>query len=189
MTEYAEHWKPVVEFEGIYEVSDHGQVRNIADRARTTINQVLKPQKHNHGYLFVVLSNGRAKQKRKYIHHLVMEAFVGPRPAEYETNHLDGDKGNNRLGNLEYCTALENHQHASRTRLAAFGDRNGSRKFPERLPRGQANWMTKLKDEEVSEIKHLLKTGVPQAKIGQRFDIAQSVVCRINTGQIWRHVT
>jgi hypothetical protein len=117
-----------------------------------------------------------------------MEAFVGPRQQNHETNHLDGNKKNNRLENLEYCTVLENHRHASRTGLAAFGDRNGSRKYPERLPRGQDNFMTKLKDAEVLEIRQLLKSGLPQAEIGRRFKIAQSVICRINTGQIWKHL-
>ncbi|HTG95704.1 MAG TPA: NUMOD4 motif-containing HNH endonuclease [Pyrinomonadaceae bacterium] len=186
-----EQWKPVNGFDLLYEVSNHGRVRNISPRPRTSINRIRKPQingRNGRGYYFVVLSNGREHRRQALIHHLVAEAFIGPRPAGYEINHLDGDKLNNHAENLEYCTVLENHQHASRTGLAAFGDRNGSRKHPERLPRGQDNFMTKLQDAQVSEIKQLLKLGLPQAEIGRKFNIAQSVICRINTGQIWKHI-
>ena len=52
------------------------------------------------------------KQKRCRVHALVLEAFVGPRPKGYQCNHIDEDKGNNRLDNLEWVTPRQNRMHS-----------------------------------------------------------------------------
>ena len=109
----AEVWKPVVGYVGQYEVSNMGNVRSV-DRidnyGRHKTGKMLKPIVHRDGYLQVALSK-YCKPKRKGIHNLVMEAFIGVRPQGYEVNHIDEDKTNNKLENLEYVTHQQNVQH------------------------------------------------------------------------------
>jgi hypothetical protein len=109
-----ESWRPVVGFEGLYEVSDQGRVRNMATgRGRRGIGYVLKPKKHQDGYLFVILWDN-AEIITKKIHHLMMEAFVGPR-GELIVHHKDENPANNVLSNLEYVTySWHNHFHGGR---------------------------------------------------------------------------
>ena len=101
-----ETWKPVVGYEGLYEVSDQGRVRSL--RRSGTPGRVLA-QRQNRGrlYLLVRLSHNN-QRKIKTVHSLVLAAFIGPRPARMETRHLNGDATDNRLANLSYGTSLEN---------------------------------------------------------------------------------
>ena len=71
------------------------------------------------GYMVVTLCKGHNQgRQNKRVHRLLMEAFI-PNPNNYpHINHIDGNKLNNSLSNLEWCTALENRQHAVRTGLA-----------------------------------------------------------------------
>lgn len=124
-----EQWRPIPGYEGSYEASDHGRVRSIdrvvekVIRGKRVLNKckgrVLKPLRSGHHYAHVCLSG-----EARYIHDLVLRAFRGPRPAEMECRHLDGDSLNNRLDNLAWGTISENrldqvrhgtHRHAGKT--------------------------------------------------------------------------
>ena len=97
-----EIWKPVLGFEGRYEVSNLGNVKSL------TRNKLLKPastRASNRGYLFVQLGKDH---KLKYIHRAVWEAFNGPIPEGLQINHLDENKLNNSLNNLSLVTHREN---------------------------------------------------------------------------------
>lgn len=105
-----EKWVPVMGHVG-YEVSSLGQVKSL-DREIVTKSGVkkrvkgrlLKPGTTSNGYQLVVLN-----KKSRLVHHLVMEAFVGPRPPQADIRHWpDTDKSNNRLDNLSYGTRHEN---------------------------------------------------------------------------------
>ena len=74
-----------------------------------------KAQDNGHGYLSVSLFNGR--EKRFYIHRLVAEMFIQNNKKYEEVNHIDGNKKNNKVENLEWCTSKENKQHAHRLGL------------------------------------------------------------------------
>ena len=116
MTE-SEIWKDVVGYEGLYEVSDKGNVRSVERKdsiGRKCGGRVLKPINNGHGYLQVdMCKNGKAKKKR--IHRLVAEAFI-PNPKGFlEINHKDENKSNNELSNLEWCTREYNINYGKRT--------------------------------------------------------------------------
>lgn len=109
-----EHWLPVVGYEGHYSVSDQGRVRSehrvtISQKGnrRTIRERILLPAPAILGHLNVVLYINQRKTS-KYVHHLVMEAFVGPRPSNLDIRHLNGNAEDNRLSNLAYGTRKEN---------------------------------------------------------------------------------
>lgn len=114
-----EIWKPVKNFESFYQVSNTGKVRSLdrIDRLNRYKKGVLKKLCDNgRGYLYVNLK-AHGKQTQKTVHRLVSEAFI-PNPDNLpEVNHLDGDKTNNSVNNLEWCTRSENMKHAFRNEL------------------------------------------------------------------------
>lgn len=97
-------WRPVVGFEGRYEVSDDGQVRSLCwERVR-----ILKPGLSSNKYFTVTIGRGNTRT----VHSLVAEAFLGPRPEGMEVLHIDGSRDNNHVSNLRYGTRSQNIQDA-----------------------------------------------------------------------------
>lgn len=94
-------WKPIKDFEN-YEVSDAGEIRNVK------FNRLLTPSPGAGGYMRVQLRRDKQSYQR-YIHRLVAEAFL---EGEGEVNHLDGNRANNNVSNLEWTTHAKNVQHA-----------------------------------------------------------------------------
>jgi len=100
-----EIWKPVIGFDKYYEVSNNGNVRRISTPQKT-----LKQHDRN-GYLRVCLSKHH-KSSWKSVHRLVAEAFILNLDNKPQVNHKDGNKYNNCVDNLEWCTNIENCRHA-----------------------------------------------------------------------------
>ncbi|MFL6864076.1 MAG: NUMOD4 motif-containing HNH endonuclease [Allosphingosinicella sp.] len=127
----AEEWRPVVGWEGLYEVSNQGRVRSL-DRAydrpasrrrpqpwrRVYRGRMIKPAPTSAGYLVVNLHRSNSRLMR-LVHCLALEAFVGPPPPGMIGLHWDDDPNNNRLANLRWGTRRDNWQDAVRNRAAA----------------------------------------------------------------------
>lgn len=119
-----EIWKEIPNTDGIYYVSNLGRVKSKA-RPRVMSNGIvrhykefiLKPLNHNHGYLTVNIYPKNGKQHKRLIHVLVAEAFIPKYADGLDVNHKDGNKKNNCVDNLEWCTRKENMQHCSATGL------------------------------------------------------------------------
>lgn len=164
-------WKDVVGFEGLYEVSDTGQVRSldrIARSGRFCKGKILS-QKSIRGYMNVTLCVDN-KLTTRQVHRLVMMAFsYNPEYKKLQVNHINGVKDDNRLENLEWCTSSENLKHAYQLGL-------------ERQD-GEHNANHKLTWEKVYKIRneycHLSET-----------QVAQLVGCnRATVGQVRRYET
>lgn len=117
-----EIWKPIEGYEGIYEVSDQGRVRNVKRGGR-----LLSCVKVAHGYIAVSLYKD-GKQRMNLVHRLVALAFIPNPENKPQVNHLDGVKEHNTVGNLEWVLPHENIWHAIRTGLkpTIYPDRGGS---------------------------------------------------------------
>lgn len=111
-----EIWKDVPGYEGLYRVSNLGNVRSLSRTIKTRKGKqhhkgkILTLSKNRRGYVQVPLSR-KGKRVLLYVHRLVMQAFHGD--SEMVVNHKDGDKSNNRLANLEYTTQKDNIAHAT----------------------------------------------------------------------------
>lgn len=172
-----ESFKPIPGHPG-YEVSDHGTVRSLdrtvikhhfgIDREFCLAGRTLVFRKHPQGYRSVSLG----KQKQATVHSLVMLAFVGPRPEGAWINHRNGDKTDNRLTNLEYCTPKQNAEHAVHTGLQP-------------LPPGG----DKLTPAEVLLINERLKQGESTVALGKEFGVSRVMISCIRTGRAWQHLT
>lgn len=116
----SEIWKDVIGYEGLYKVSNKGNVYSVARKdtiGRKCGGRTLRPRYHKHGYLHVVLHKNGIR-KNKLVHRLVAEAFL-PNPNNFlEVNHLDEIKDNNELSNLEWCDTKYNVNYGTRNKRA-----------------------------------------------------------------------
>ncbi len=98
-----EQWRDVVGYDGVYQVSDQGQVRN------TQTSKILQPVRMKNGRLYVTLSS-RGFQRKCTVQSLVASAFLGECPPNHEIGHRDGDYTRNHVSNLQYLTRRENQR-------------------------------------------------------------------------------
>lgn len=114
-----EIWKNVNRFDGVYQISNLGNVRAL-DRldaaGRRRKGKVLKLQQDMNGYMRVRVSFEAEKYTMR-IHREVALAFIPNVEDKEQVNHIDGDKTNNQVENLEWCTSSENQKHAVDTGL------------------------------------------------------------------------
>lgn len=176
-----ETWKDIPNFEGSYQVSNMGRVRSVDrviavkdGRMRKHKGRVLKPLLNDRGYERVTLSNdGRCNIKR--VHRLVLETFKPHvNMSDLQVNHMDGDKLNNHLINLEWVTARDNILHAYDMGLIT------------NIGEGSPN--AKLSNADVLEILQRLDNGELQRVIGLDYGVSEDHISQINAGRRWRVV-
>lgn len=173
-----EEWRPVVGWEGWYEVSDLGRVRSLervtrfGTGTRVVGNRILNPGK-THGYPSILLYAGPGKRKLGLVHRLVLEVFVGPCPAGMQACHKNDIGTDNRIENLRWDTPQRNIDDRCANGGTARGERSG---------------VAKLCEEDVREIRRAYAEGESQSSIGRRFGVGQNHVSRIVLGESWRHV-
>ena len=158
-----------------YEVSSHGRIRN------KWTKRMLKPHLSRQGYLRIGIYTRRGCLKF-FVHCLVLESFTGLRPDNKQANHKDGNKFHNYPSNLEWVTASENQQHA-----LANGLRPMRTNFTVKL--GQEHWGSKLTDENVREIKALIRTKeITLTTIARRFNVSLCTISDIKHHRGWKHI-
>lgn len=168
-----EEWRSIPGYEGLYEVSNDGQVRRLAGSPKCRKTRTLKLNPTPKGYVVVALSK-RGVVTNVEVHRLVMWAFVGEQGVSW-VNHINGIKVDNHLENLEYVTPGENLKHAYATGL-----------MPPRY--GSKNPAARTTESIVREILALYKAGVSRKELRTRFSLSQTTIQGIVTRSSWGHV-
>lgn len=104
-----EYWRAIPSFP-VYSASNYGRIRNEGT------GRIMRSYIDTRGYLMLTLRRDN-KQVPQRVHRLVAEAFLGGPHPGLDANHIDGDKTNNCIENLEWCTRLDNVRHAVNTGL------------------------------------------------------------------------
>lgn len=166
-----EKWADVLNYEGIYSVSDKGNIKRIKLGKGVKQNRILRPYVMPNGYLQVALSNG-CVEKKFYVHRLVLSAFTNGDHSK-TVNHINGKKHDNRLSNLEYMTRSENTSHSHHVLGNSL--------------RGERNGNAKLTANEVIKIRELAKHQTHES-IAKIFKISRPTVTEISIGRKWKHL-
>ena len=154
-----------------FEISDAGRVRRIfGGRRGASVGRILKGSL-DHGYRYIrPAGHGRMR----FIHVLVLEAFVGPSGEDEWCRHLNGVKTDNRLANLRWGTASENYADSVRHGTAARGIRH---------PRA------KLNEKQVYEIRQMYFGGnITQRALAKEYGLNHSTVQSLLEYRTWQGV-
>lgn len=151
-----------------YLIDEDGNIFDVKE------NKFRKPSETNKGYLKVSFYiNG--KYKSKFVHRLVITTFNPVENMEnLQVNHIDGNKKNNNINNLEWCTLQENMSHAWKNGLCS----NSS-------PYGNLAHHKKIDRDIVDLILLDLKNGISYSKIANKYNISKSTVYQIKNGITW----
>lgn len=180
-----EEFRPIPDFPE-YAVSNYGRVKTLSrkiryihavtgeEHFRLSTERFLKVHCNGlTGYKFHQLYKNK-KMHNKPIHQLVAHAFIPKIKGKDYINHIDGNKHNNVVANLEWCTNEYNHHHATITGLVAKGERVSSSKLTERC---------------VNAIKYFLSKGHSHSELSKAFNISRSNISQISEGKTWAHLT
>lgn len=105
-----ELWRPIKDYEKLYEVSNLGRVRSLPRNGTINTTHIIKLNHKKSGYIDVTLTKNNIKKTFR-VHRLVAEAFIPDNHNKKQVNHIDGDKKNNSTANLEWVTPSENIKH------------------------------------------------------------------------------
>lgn len=173
-----EVWKDVIGYEGIYAVSNFGNVKRIGNGSDgRKLNERYMTQKSSGWkgqYLSVNLTKNNVT-KNQYVHRLVCIAFYGYLGNNFQVNHKDGNKHNNHLNNLEWVTPKENQEH----KYTVLGqDQNG-----------ENNPANKYPEHKIRMVKKMFLIGnKTQRQIARELDIDYRYVNAIVKGKVWTHI-
>jgi len=171
-----EEWKDAVGYEGVYQVSNMGKVRSVNRKdacGHQRKGRVLRPSRDSDGYPVIVLRKNNKRISNR-VHHLILEAFVGPRPEGMECCHIDGTKRNVST-NLEWNTHSKNILDC--TKHGTNVDNHGSK-----------SGMSKLTEEDIPNIRDELAAGFFLREIGEKYGVSRSTISDIKQGKTWTHV-
>ena len=173
-------------YEGYYQVSNYGKVRSLdrvikekTGKTQTLKGRVLKLRINPGGYYYVGLGKNGTKATFA-IHQLVAQAFI-PNPYNKKTvNHLDGNKLNNSVANLEWSTYSENLEHAYKI---------GLRRAVKSSEVASKNYKRKLTEQQVKEIKLLIAAkSLTLKQIANQYNVGRSTIASIKSGRSWSYV-
>lgn len=180
-----EIWKDIEGYEGLYKVSNLGNILS-TNFNKQNISKNLKLHLCKFGYVKIDLQTPTKKKKSLFVHRLVAEAFI-PNTNNYrEINHIDGNKTNNMINNLEWITRSKNVKHAYDTGLKQAWHK-GKRGV---LPNGSNKPQSKLTETDILKIIELyLNGGYTFHKLAYEFGVGKTIIGDIIKGKAWTYVT
>lgn len=170
-----EEWRDIPGYEGVYQASTLGRIkRMVGYRCRT--ERILKCSARSRNLIYPSLELCRGNGKvRLFVHQLITLTFIGECPEGQEVNHINGNREDNRLSNLEYCTHRQNIQHAHETGLT----------HPQH---GSQRYNAKLNDEDIVFIRKAWRSGIRQDDLAVKFGVSSSLISKICNGKRWGHI-
>lgn len=175
-------WRKIKSSNDTYEVNKNGDIRRVlgvvdfGKNKRKVGGVILKPKRKSNGYMEVNLKYNN-KGNSKYVHRLVCEAFLGDIPKDMCVNHIDGDKSNNNLSNLEVVTYSENSIHAFENKL----------KIPHRML-GENHPNSKLTNSDVLKFRSLYANGKSAVEISNKYGVNKSTLRNVLCRNTWTHI-
>lgn len=157
-----------------YQISDCGLVRN------SCTGRMISTKPRNDGYVSVIMSDPSGKKKRAYAHRLVASHYIGQIPDGFTINHLNFNKSDNRIANLEIVSQRENINHARDA--GCYVD------FGNHSPRGDLSPHSKLSGEEVLKIRELHSSGYSYKRLASIFGVSNVQIRNIITRKSWKHI-
>ena len=155
--------KHIKDFEGLYHANEDGTIRGLK------LNRLLKPQFSENGYLHVTLSKN-GKRVTRNVHRLIAETFI-PNPLNLpQVNHINGDKTDCAVSNLEWSSAKDNTNHADNTGL--------------RNIKGESHGMAKLSEAQVLEIR-ALQDKMLGTEIAKLYGVGKDCIYHIFRNTSW----
>jgi len=168
-----ETWKDIPGYEDLYQVSDIGNVRSLGNGiSPNSKRRLLRTKKESNGYMRICLQKNGG---RKYlnVHRLVGFAFISNPENKPCINHIDYNRSNNIVSNLEWCTHSENLYHSSEN-LSRKGTQNGG---------------CKLKEHQIIEIREKYKGGlINQSELSGQYNVSISLISMIIRNKVWCHI-
>lgn len=158
-----------------YRVGDDGSVWSDIYYRRSNITgwTRMTPSPDDRGYLVVTIQSADGLRRCCHVHTLVLEAFVGLRPAGQQCRHFpDHDPANNSLGNLQWGTSAENHS---------------DRVKDGRTIRGETHHMAKLTEFQVGQLRVMASLGTRHKNLATQFGVSLVTISRIVNGHAWKH--
>lgn len=169
-TNMSEEWRDVEGYEGIYQVSNLGRVRSLDRKIHNYIKpgKILTPRNNGHSYFEVSLHRVGHKDKHVYIHRIVAAAFI-PNPDNLpEVNHIDFDKSNNAVSNLEWVSSKENKAHFRKSHRANIAEEHRKQKLTSKV-------LQRVKDNK-DEIINLYRKGATINEISKTLSLGRDFV-------------
>lgn len=171
-----EIWKPVSGAEGYYEVSNLGRIKRVKQGTGLCVaGRIMRPSFSRRGYASYTIRCGH-QPKSRFAHVMVAEAFIGPCPDGKEINHIDADRANAALSNLEYVTHSENVRHS--VNLGRWHKHGVGL-------RGEKSGKAKLSDEKV---RMILQSDATNTELAQRFGVNGVTISLVRRRKTWTHV-
>jgi hypothetical protein len=172
-----EIWKDIKGYEGLYQVSNLGNVKSLSYRNHTSFSErelILKPWCLK-GYKGISLTRNN-KPRRRLLHRLVAQAFIPNPENKPEVNHKDFDHGNNYVENLEWMTPKENVRHAIE------GGRMDNR--------GEKHGNSKLSEAQVLRIRLIkeIDPKITHQTVADMFNVSQSHIKDLILRRRWKHI-